>query len=72
MEAAGAQRLRQITRPFIELERDLAQNRYPLLRIALAHDPAKCKRFADEIMRQFIQLERDLAQNRYPLLRIAL
>jgi hypothetical protein len=59
-------------RRFIKLERDLAQNRSPLLRIALAHDPATCKRFADRIMRQFIKLERDLAQNRSPLLRIAL
>jgi hypothetical protein len=42
------------------------------LRIALAHDPAKCARFTEKIMRRFIKLERDLAQNRHPLLRIAL
>ncbi|HVY58956.1 MAG TPA: hypothetical protein VHA77_13985 [Xanthobacteraceae bacterium] len=41
-------------RQFIKLERDLAQNRYPLLRIALAHDPAKCERFAEKIMRPFL------------------
>jgi hypothetical protein len=43
------------------LERDLPQNRSPLLRIALAHDPATRARLADKIMRRSIEVEREPA-----------